>query len=341
MTTKPLVLTLALTATLIQPGSAHADPFSCAPYANATSHKAIGLGSVLSPYRLCTPAQLKSLGDASGDWTKVYALEADLDMYGITTFKPIGTTAKPFTGQLRGNGHQVYHLAIALPATSYVGLFGNLRGSVTDLFLHADVTGSSYVGGLAGAADAGAVISNVHASGGTIQGGGFAGSVGGLVGKLGSATITGSNTFGVTVVGGHSTGGPVGSAGTGASISASYAQDTAVDGAYFTGGLAGLASYATITGSYAAGTVSSSVYAVGGLIGRCLNSTVDSSFAVASVEGRDDATSGERVGLYIGLKECPAVSNGWYSLGEACVNVGGDGECVNDLPGVVGLPPSP
>ena len=86
-----------------------------------------------------------------------YKLTADIDIWNVEEYAPIGTTAKPFTGYINGNGHSIK--CPAIPFTSGVkensnnwGLFGYAEGAYfTDLTLtHIEVEGNNDVGTLLG-----------------------------------------------------------------------------------------------------------------------------------------------------------------------------------------------
>ncbi|MFP4499630.1 MAG: GLUG motif-containing protein [Candidatus Hydrogenedentota bacterium] len=150
-----------------------------------------GSGSAEDPYIIATPAHLVEMGRFIHriDWDKHFALTQDIDMAGVADFSPIGQgqwhywkdlIGVPFTGHFAGGGHIVRNLTIDTPDSDCVGLFGyveadgviqdlgvvnatirgredvgalagNFRGELSRCFAVADVTGSSYAGGLAGA----------------------------------------------------------------------------------------------------------------------------------------------------------------------------------------------
>ena len=60
--------------------------------------------------------------------SSIINLECDIDLKGME-WVPYGTSSNPFCGQLNGNGHKIYNLAIT-NATNYAGLFGYTKNAV-------------------------------------------------------------------------------------------------------------------------------------------------------------------------------------------------------------------
>lgn len=101
---------------------------------------------------ISTPEELDAVrNDLDGN----YMLANDIDMSGFYTFEPIGNeTDGAFTGTFDGNGYSIKNLVLNYETYKYVGLFGYLDGSVTNVRLdNADIVGGRYVGGIAGYAD--------------------------------------------------------------------------------------------------------------------------------------------------------------------------------------------
>lgn len=101
---------------------------------------------------ISTPEELDAVrNDLDGN----YMLANDIDMSKFYTFEPIGNeTDGAFTGTFDGNGYSIKNLVLNYETYKYVGLFGYLDGSVTNVRLdNADVVGGRYVGGIAGYAD--------------------------------------------------------------------------------------------------------------------------------------------------------------------------------------------
>nr|MBQ5811831.1 InlB B-repeat-containing protein [Clostridia bacterium] len=102
-----------------------------------------------APTEIRTAADLAAITSLSDK----YILMADIDMSGVA-FAPLGGKYEPFTGVFDGNGHTVSNLVIESTA-SYQGLFAYNRGKITGLTLDntCAVTGSAYIGGIAGRSD--------------------------------------------------------------------------------------------------------------------------------------------------------------------------------------------
>jgi hypothetical protein len=83
-----------------------------------------------------------------------YKLGADIDLSSVTSWTPIGSRSKPFSGTFDGNGYTISGLTINSPSSGYQGLFGYASGATfTDVkLIGVSITGSSYngIGGLSG-----------------------------------------------------------------------------------------------------------------------------------------------------------------------------------------------
>ncbi len=129
-----------------------------------------------------------------------YSLSADIDasqtagsnasgMWSSAGFSPVGDSNSAFTGSLSGANHTISGLTIARGSASYVGLFGNtgLTSQIGNLALTgATVTGTAYVGGIAGF-NAG-TLSGIRVNGSMSGTGNF---IGGLAGYNNAGTIAG------------------------------------------------------------------------------------------------------------------------------------------------------
>jgi filamentous hemagglutinin family protein len=200
------------------------------------------------------------------------------DIWSGATFIPVGNAANPFTGTFDGLGHAVSNLAITLPTTSYVGLFGytGVNSEIRNIgLMGVGVSGQQYVGGLVGQ-DFG-IINNSYATG-SVNGSNY---VGGLVGYSALDSISNSYAAG-SVSGNHYVGGLVG-LNYGTIKNNSYATGK-VSGSNYVGGLVGKNSHlGNISNSYATGGISGNHY-VGELVG--LNyGTINNSYATGSVSG--------------------------------------------------------
>ncbi|MEH2607817.1 beta strand repeat-containing protein [Bradyrhizobium sp. AZCC 1693] len=216
-------------------------------------------------------------------------------MWSSSGFSPIGNSSTQFTGGFDGQGHAIRNLAINLPSTAYVGLFGaiGVGGSASNLSLqNATVTGLGYVGGLTGFNNGS--ISNVSISGA------IAGSlrIGGLVGQNNSGkSINNASASGTVTVSGVGYAGGLVGVNLG-SISGSFATVAVSGSGSATAPFGGLVGWnngaaAIIQNSYATGSVSSGTGSTrtGGLVGQNNGKVLDS-YATGAVSGGTQGTGG-------------------------------------------------
>jgi hypothetical protein len=209
-------------------------------------------------------------------------------------FKPLGDENIGFSGTYNGGDFRILNLHIAREDEDFIGLFGNVTmGKIDNVSIeNIYVTGNYYVGGVAGAINEGE-IDNTNITGAVY---GF-GTVGGLLGYLGSGNIKrSSSAVHIKSMPRSRTshfGGLVGFVDKG-TISESTATGV-VDGRRSTGGLIGRNNHGVIIDCYASGNVSGQV--VGGLIGYNVNGKVISSDASSNVSG--PLSSGSLVGFNI------------------------------------------
>ena len=238
-------------------------------------------------------------------------LDTDLTLTGEWT--PIGTESQPYTGTFDGGNHTITGLKIDQSGTDNVGLIGRLGsgGKVQDVTLtEVNVTGGTYVGGIAGQTDG--TVENCSVNGtvtGQNQTGGIVGrnfstisgcsaegtvtgntNVGGISGLCVPNYDTGtSSLIGSTIEGCHSTaavsgissvGGVVGNLGNGCSLMACYSTGnvtaTITYGHANVGGVVGINGQGTVTACYhATGEITSSVGdRIGGIVGENYIGTV-------------------------------------------------------------------
>ena len=222
-------------------------------------------------------------------------LDKDIDLSDID-WTPIGTYDNPYTGTFNGGNHTITGLKIDQSGTDNVGLIGRLGsgGKVQDVTLtEVNVTGGTYVGGIAGQTDG--TVENCSVNGtvtGRSQTGGIVGrnfstisgcsaegtvtgntNVGGISGlcvpnyDTGTGSLIGSTIEGchstATVSGISSVGGVVGNLGNNCQLIASYSTGnvtaTITDGYAFVGGVVGINGQGTVTACYhATGEITSS-----------------------------------------------------------------------------------
>ncbi|WP_180270781.1 fibronectin type III domain-containing protein [Sporanaerobium hydrogeniformans] len=222
-------------------------------------------------FEIGSAAQLKGLADivngtrgSEFDFSgKTIKLTTDISLSKYTTnWTPIGGQYTPFAGSFIGNFHTISSFTINSPSTNYVGLFGNVTGSISDLLLTTvNVTGYEHVGALAGQSLGN--ITHCAVIGGTVRGNYR---VGGLVGKLGSDYNSGN-----TIAGSFTT------------CNVTLSGSSPANAGGIVGSLSGNVINCYSTGSVSAPNYSSSY---GGIVGSAHNgSSIKSCFATGTVSG--------------------------------------------------------
>lgn len=214
-------------------------------------------------------------------------LNNDIDLSG-KRWAPIGTSGKPFNGTFDGKGYTISNLIVYgtldnNSSNNYHGLFGNLQypAIVRDFTINnANVSGSLYVGAVAGMAHTGKEISNVKVIGDVkISGywyvGGIAGN--GYINTVSNCVVNAN--LGSFVKGtGSYIGGIYGFRGEGDQVIDSCTSNIDVEGYSYVGGISGMLHYGnTISNCVSSGTVtktapsdttdSSDIYGIGGIAG--------------------------------------------------------------------------
>lgn len=202
-----------------------------------------GEGTAGQPYLIYTAADMNEIGAYSADWSKYFALMAEIDLGGFTgeQFNLIGTSIKPFTGVFDGRGHTISNFTYAGNGTSYqIGLFRVVDGAqavIKNLGLNnPDVSGFIMVSALAAFIDEGR-IENCWVTGGLITADAWR--AGGLAGEINTGTILNCHT-----------------------------SDTIVDSVSRVGGLAGVNTNGSVIKSFAANTVAGLGSNTGAFIGE-------------------------------------------------------------------------
>ncbi|MCF7794436.1 MAG: T9SS type A sorting domain-containing protein [Candidatus Cloacimonetes bacterium] len=221
-------------------------------FAQTSTPPSSGTGTSGDPYLIATLDNLYWVTQNSSSWDKYFKQTADIDAAttsgwdGGAGFLPIGNTSTPFTGSYNGQGGIISSLTINRPSVSFVGMFGFVEGGeIVNLGIDADITGSGYVGAIAGCASFSSTISNCLTDG--------------------------------TLTGDYYTGGVVGSLEEGSTLDKSGSLSD-VSGQRYVGGLVGR-NLAAITDCYASGSVNGSVSDEGGLVGGNTSTpTVSNSF---------------------------------------------------------------
>jgi hypothetical protein len=219
-----------------------------------------GDGTIENPYQIDNIAHLIWIGADVTRWDKHYIQTSNIDA-SVTThwddgWKPIGNHLIHFTGTYNGNGFMIDGLFIDRQHGDYQGLFGYIReATITNLSLvNIELSGKSYVGGLAGYNDS-SLISSCYTKG-NVSGLSY---VGGLVGyNFGTIKECFSRGF---VNGNDYLGGLIGS--NSSSVDDSYSRCNVTGNSYI-GGLIG-SNFSTVNNSFSTGIVSGN-YIKGGLI---------------------------------------------------------------------------
>lgn len=250
--------------------------FVCLLFMGATAERAeaiSGSGTMEDPYVLTTAADIAAMHNKLDAH---YALGADIDMFG-RIHDPIGNGAKgAFTGSLDGRGHTIRRLELELTENKYVGLFGYLEGSVSNLKLEdVKIVGGRYTGAVAGNIGLGGSVrgcsvlsgsvsvSDDAMSAGSICVGGITGLCEGTVDRCSNAAaVSGGGNIDKYV------GGLIGRAAEALEISGSKNAGSVVGNCYITGGLIGKSEKTVVLLDCSnAGTVDKSNDG-GGLLGR-------------------------------------------------------------------------
>ena len=281
-----------------------------------------GLGTAESPYQIATCAQLQSAGSyldsnflltAEIDCTADTGTEGGALWNGGLGFAPIGSSTVAFTGNFDGDNHIITGLFINRPSESYVGLFGQVSSTISNLILsNVDITGYGGVGALIGGSLQTTSVENVHSSGNVVA---IDAGAGGLIGSMLNNSIIENSYSSATVSSTEAVGGLVGEATT---VSSSYATGNVVGG-ITVGGLAGEVTN-IIFNSYATGQVTVGSKG-GGLVGMITTGgSVFQSYATGDVVG----LSGNNMGGLIGYCQYGSVSTSFaYGDVTGSVRVGG------------------
>ncbi len=267
-----------------------------------------GSGTDASPYLISNFANLRWISENSSSWDKVFTQTANIDAVSTSYpcynsgagWSPIGNSTTAFTGKYNGGNYTISNLYLKQDATSYLGLFGNSGGTISNLKLTgASITATNpptftYIGILAGYSygDISGCTVAGSVSGGNHYNGGLAGQAAGTItncsssadvtgmnysgGITGSLTGTASDVFSTgTITCSTIAGGIAGAVWYGA-LDNSYSLCT-VAGMQRAGGAAGFLLSGNVTNVYAAGAVTGSSLS-GGCIGDASGGTVTNCF---------------------------------------------------------------
>ncbi len=252
-----------------------------------------GDGTEEDPYIIASCAQLMEVNNFLDAY---FELDQDLDCTANGNDIMIGSDPiadevfdNPFTGNFNGNG---YTVTVGIDTGDfYAGLFRYVDdATINNLGVAGTVTGSSYVGGIAGYAnnsDVDGVFSTATVTGDSEY-------IGGAFGYIYGGIVTYSYATGTVEGGTENIGGFVGEVDGEAGVVYCYATGavaTANDGIDI-GGFAGDIDNSEVLYSYATGDVSGLGY-VGGFVGDAdTNTSISYSYATGQVEGTEEKTGG-------------------------------------------------
>ena len=296
------------------------------------------LEQVNGEYQISTAAELQKFAQRvnNGELADANAvLTANIDLSGIcseesdTSWTPIGNEAHRYTGTFDGDGHTISGLYINRSA-DYQGLFGRVGtgGTVKDLSVSGNVSGSNSVGGVVGYNFSGTVTNCAFS--GSVSG---SNSVGGVVGWNDSGTVTGCIFSGPGSVSGKiSVGGVVGgNSGSNGVVENCYNTGT-VTGTRTDddlGGVGGVVGYnsGTVKNCYNTGKVTGSADSsdVGGVVGWN-RGNVKNCYNTGSVTSSGNPLVGDvgMVGGVVGLNDSGTVTDCYFLTGTAEKGIGSD-----------------
>lgn len=224
-----------------------------------------GSGTAVDPFLIFDANQLNTIALNPSDLYKHFKLMTHIDLSGYagTDFNLIGTYyGYAFRGVFDGNNHKIYNFTYSSTNSNFVGLFGYVDGSNTQI------------------KDLDLINPNVDA--------GLGDNIGSLIGYLRRGTISRCSAQGGSVSGGNCIGGLVGRNYT-ASVENCFAS-TDVFGDENLGGLVGR-TYVEISNSYSTGNVSQDANMTGGLVGFN-HGSISSSFWDEETSGQTNGAGG-------------------------------------------------
>ena len=322
-----------------------------------------GSGTESSPYLIYNESQLAQVANFLGQEGVVFSLQKDLNVstfisenYPSQGWQPIGTTASPFKGVFKGNGHTISGLFINRSSSNNVGFFGNMDGAtITNLTLNATyIKGKDFVGAIAGycsgctISGCSAVFSQSPGISGNQYVGGIAGynstgniancnvqgsinatsDVGGIIGRCSLANLT-SVTFVGNINASGNVGGIVGTAGgstnTSNIITSSYFHGKITNSGNNTGGIVGYETLCLGTSKCIFLGEISGVDYVGGIVGHTAEDISNKkNYHIENCSAIGDITGNDAVGGIIGKNTALPITNSYYNgTLSAHDNVGG------------------
>ena len=215
---------------------------------------------------------------------KTVRLDVNIDLGGADNpWTPIGSSSNPFKGTFDGNYHTVEGLYINSTGGSKLGLFGQVTGgTVKNLVVSGEVTGSS--------------------------------SVAGVVGSTSDATVTNCGNA-ATVTGSSGVGGVVGYVGGTTTVSACFNTGTVSGTTGYIGGVTGQHWRAgTVENCYNVGTVSGPA-TVGGVSGGHTASSPVLTNCYSAGNVIDSTGWANNIGAVLGKKRGGSITNCYYLAG--------------------------
>ncbi len=290
-----------------------------------------GSGTETDPYKISTAADLQQLAtDVNGGNTYsgiYFKVTANIDLSELGedySWTAIGTSSKVFAGTFDGGsseGYKISNLSHSSTNKSYVGLFGNVSGTIKNVTLETvniSITASSSnmgenVGGLVGCNDGGTIenvtLENVNINlKSALIGKSTCNNVGGLVGFNVDGTVTGTVDNG-TVNGGEK-GTDIGGL-VGINVDGTVT-DSTVSGYNHVGGFAGYNGGTINSGTVGVGEVTGSSK-VGGFVGVNNGGTVGVGDNTCTASGTVTGNEGSsQVGGFVGTNSGTINSPGFY-----------------------------
>ncbi len=118
-----------------------------------------GDGTEEAPYVISTAEQLSHIsfvlrmGYGSNFHKNYFVQQNDFDLNSYDSWFPIGTDSIPFGGIYNGAGHTISNLRVQGAEGEYVGLFGNVSGTVMNVGIESGLVTGDYAAGLVGKGD--------------------------------------------------------------------------------------------------------------------------------------------------------------------------------------------
>ena len=143
-----------------------------------------GSGTESDPIIINEAAQLALLSQKVNEGTTYanvhFCLTSNIGLNGIE-WSPIGNENNVFSGTFDGNNNTISEIVIT-GYQSYVGLFGNVDGTIINTITKGSISGIDYVGGVSGKSESATIINCVNNC--TLQGNLYVGGISGYKGDI-------------------------------------------------------------------------------------------------------------------------------------------------------------